>query len=310
MLPIFTVSLLWTLFLVLERRRTRAVLLVPVLLCLTFQLNFSALALVVPAAVALAYRAREVTWRWFAAGVGLAVVLLSPWLVHEARVGFHDVNLLFTEGRGGSGSSTPGAGTLDGDPPDDPHLGNPQLGLPGRDEQAAARRATPERPGRSAASPASLAAALLAAGLVTCAIRVVRGTKRVAGWPWVELDADAARRALLLAWLGGIWLSYVTSATGRVYPHYLIATYPVTFAVQGLALSDLAPRTPAPRRRGRRGGRRRDVRRVHRLVPQLPRARKAAPPATTGSSTATSTTSPSCCARPSSGPTASRWSTT
>ena len=85
-----------------------------------------------------------------------------------------------------------------------------------------------------------LAAALLAAGIVTCAIRVVRGTKRVAGWPWVELDADAARRALLLAWLGGIWLSYLTSATGRVYPHYLIASYPVTFAVQGLALSDLA----------------------------------------------------------------------
>ena len=69
------------LFLVLERRRTRAVLFVPVLLCLMFQLNFSALALVVPAAVALAYRAREVSWRWFAVGVGLAVVLLSPWLV-------------------------------------------------------------------------------------------------------------------------------------------------------------------------------------------------------------------------------------
>src|SRR5262249_12452004 len=33
--------------------------------------------------------------------------------------------------------------------------------------------------------------------------------------------------------------SYVTSAPGRLAPHYLIATYPVTFAVQGLAVSDV-----------------------------------------------------------------------
>ena len=239
MLPIFTVSLLWALFLVLERRRTRAVLLVPVFLCLTFQLNFSALALVVPAAVALAYRGARVTWRWFAAGVGLAVVLLSPWLVHEAKVDFHDVSLLFSEGRGGSGSSTLGAGsleairqtirisgTLNWD-----YLVGTSKPLLVSDAGAAWTL------GRVASF---LAALLLAAGIVTCAIRVVRGTRRVAGWPWLALDADAARRALLLAWLGGIWLSYVTSATGRVFPHYLIVSYPVTFAVQGLALSDLA----------------------------------------------------------------------
>jgi hypothetical protein len=63
---------------VLERPRSRAVLLVPVLLCVTFQLDFSALALVIPVAVLLLYRSRAVPA--FAVGVGLAALLLAPWL--------------------------------------------------------------------------------------------------------------------------------------------------------------------------------------------------------------------------------------
>src|SRR5262245_6126572 len=74
-LPLVAVGLLWMLFLVLERRRTRLVALVPILLCVAFQLNFSATVLVVPAAAVLAYRAREVAWPAVAAGVGGAVVL-------------------------------------------------------------------------------------------------------------------------------------------------------------------------------------------------------------------------------------------
>ena len=239
MLPVFTVSLLWALFLVLEHRRTRAVLFVPVLLCLTFQLNFSALALVVPAAAAVAYRAREISWHWFAAGVGLAVVLLSPWLVHEVKVDFDDVSKLFSEGRGGSQSSPLGAGSLEAI--------RQTVNISGSlnwDALVGASNALLVSDagvawtlGRAASF---LAAALLVAGLVTCATRVVRGTKRVARWPWLELDPDTARRALLLAWLGGIWLSYVGSATGRVASHYLIVSYPVTFVVQALALSDVA----------------------------------------------------------------------
>ena len=47
------------------------------------------------------------------------------------------------------------------------------------------------------------------------------------------------RRALLLVWLGGVWLSYATSSSDRVYPHYLITVYPISFAVAALGLSDL-----------------------------------------------------------------------
>jgi hypothetical protein len=84
-----------------------------------------------------------------------------------------------------------------------------------------------------------LTAGLLVLGLATSAYTVVKGAHRLPRAPWVGLELSASRRALLLAWLGGIWLTYVTSAPGRLAPHYLIVTYPVSFVVQALGLSDL-----------------------------------------------------------------------
>ena len=139
MLPVFTVSLLWALFLVLERRRTRAVLLVPVLLCLTFQLNFSALALVVPAAVALAYRAREVSWRGVRGGrrPGRAPALALARARGTGRLRRREQAL--HRGARRERVVDLGRGVARGDPPDGAHLGQPQLGLRGRVEPAAAR---------------------------------------------------------------------------------------------------------------------------------------------------------------------------
>jgi hypothetical protein len=237
MLPPVTVSLMWSLFLVLERRRTRAVLLVPVLLCLAFQLNFSALALVVPAGAVLAYRAREVSWTALAIGVGIAVLLLSPYLEHERRVGFHDVRTLATESRGGSGSSFPGEGSLEAARWTARITGGFDWDyVSGASQPLLADEAGPAWTLGQIAS--LLAVSLLVAGFVTCSVRIARGTRRAAGWPWLELDPDAARRALLLVWLLGAWLSHGASSTGRVFPHYLLVTYPASFAVQALALSD------------------------------------------------------------------------
>ena len=58
-------------------------------------------------------------------------------------------------------------------------------------------------------------------------------------WPWLALTPSGASRALLLVWLVGVWLSLAPTASDRIYPHYLIVTFPVIFAVQALALSDL-----------------------------------------------------------------------
>jgi hypothetical protein len=239
MLPPATVSLLWGLFLVLERRRTRAVLLVPVLLCLAFQLNFSAVALVVPAGAVLAYRAREVNWTAFAIGVGVAVLLLSPWLEHERQVGFSDLRTLATESRGGSGSSFAGAGSLEAARWTAWITGGFEWDyVSGASQSLFADEAGAAWTLGQVAS--LLAVALLVVGFVTCSVRIARGTRRAAGWPGLELDPDAARRALLLIWLLGAWLSHGASATGHVFPHYLLVTYPVSFVVQALALSDAA----------------------------------------------------------------------
>ena len=237
LLPVVTVTLLWSMFLVLERPRSRAVMLVPVFVCLAFQLNFSALALVVPAALLLLYRAREVHWWAFVGGLLLAVLLLAPWLGHELAHGFEDVSLLFSEGRG-RGGSVVGAGSVEAIR-DTFHVISAGgwsyvVGSSGPDFIREAGSAWTL--GREAGT---VAAALFVIGLVTSLVGVVRGAHLTRVYPFVELDIDKARRALLLAWIAGIWLSYATSATYRVLPHYMIVTYPVSFAVQGLGLSDL-----------------------------------------------------------------------
>ena len=76
-LPVVAIAFLWSMFTVLERSRSRAVVFIPILLCLAFQLNFTASALVIPATVLLLYRAREVHWPAFAIGIGVAVLLLA-----------------------------------------------------------------------------------------------------------------------------------------------------------------------------------------------------------------------------------------
>jgi hypothetical protein len=43
----------------------------------------------------------------------------------------------------------------------------------------------------------------------------------------------------LLVWLAGVWIIYATPATDRLYPHYLIVTFPASFTVQAIGLAGL-----------------------------------------------------------------------
>ena len=237
-LPIVCVALLWSLLVVLEKPRSRAVLLVPVFVCLAFQLNFSAIALLVPAVAVVLYRARELDWRALAVGVGVAALLLGPWLGHEAAHGFKDVGQLLTEGRGSRGANPIGSGsgrairqTLD-------ILGawNWNYELGGSHAAFAAQGGWAWTYARWASG---VTAALLLLGFYTSAIRIGLGARLSRGWPWLVFDLPARRRAVLLVWLVGVWLSYATSDPGRVFPHYLIVTYPVSFVVAGVGLADL-----------------------------------------------------------------------
>jgi hypothetical protein len=239
-LPVVATALLWSMFTVLERPRSRAIALIPILLCLAFQLNFSALALVIPGAFVLLYCARELHWPAFALGAGVAALLLSPWLYHEVTTGFADVSLL---------SGAPG----DGDHPRPLETLRESLRLVGNDDWdyvaggSLPAFVTDAGRGWEAASAAStVAATLLVLGLVTCLICVVRSVGTVPRWPWVLIAPGGASRVLLLVWLAGVWLTI--RAADHLYPHYLIATFPVIFAVPALGLSDLVSGV----RRGRR----------------------------------------------------------
>jgi 4-amino-4-deoxy-L-arabinose transferase-like glycosyltransferase len=237
-LPVVAVGLLWSLFAVLERRHSRAVAFVPIGLCLAFQLNFSAIALAIPAAAVLLYRARDVHWRALAVGVGVAFLLLEPWLLHQTTHGFDDIVALVSR------ENVEEAATPESGPVDAFRVALRLVGV-GDWEYVAGDSFTPfardAEPVWTLAEVAGvLAAALLVLGLVTSAVCVVRNARIARRRPWLELDAAASRRALLLVWLAGVCLVYAAPASDRLYPHYLIVAYPVSFVLLALGIADLA----------------------------------------------------------------------
>jgi Dolichyl-phosphate-mannose-protein mannosyltransferase len=221
-LPLVTVLLLWSLFVVLERDRTRVALLVPVLFVVATELNLSAVALILPIAALMAYRARAVDWRAVAAGAAAGIILLGPWLAHNAKHGFRDFALIVNNGRGHGG--TAGTGTIE--------AARQTINLVSAEGWTFITGAHHEGgAGWILGRIAGIAViALLAIGMTTSLARVVRDGRHP--------EVDTARRALILVWLVGICLTYITSARSGVGPHYLIISYPVSFLLAALGLAD------------------------------------------------------------------------
>lgn len=222
-LPIVTVALLWSLFVVLERYRTRVALLVPILFIVAFQLNMSAVALIIPIGALLVYRARDVNWRAVILGAAVGVLSLGPWLAHNAKHGFRDFRLVVDNGRGHGG--TAGGGTVEAIR-QTVHLVSAEgwTFITGAQHEGGAAWTF----GRVAGI---VVIVLLAVGMVTAIARVLRDRRHP--------DIDTARRALLVVWLVGLPLSYITSSRSGVGPHYLIVTYPVSFLLAALGLADI-----------------------------------------------------------------------
>lgn len=223
-LPVVSVSLLWALFVVLERDRTRVALLVPVLFVVAISLNLSAVSLILPISALIAYRAREVNWRAVIAGAAVGVVLLSSWLAHNAKHGFRDFSLILNNGRGHGG--TTGTGTVEAVRRTiDLVSAEGWSFITGAHHQSGAAWTL----GRAAGI---VVIVLLVVGMVTSLARIVRDGRHP--------EIDTARRALLLIWLVGICLAYITSSRSGVGPHYVIVSYPVSFLLAALGLDDMA----------------------------------------------------------------------
>ena len=224
-LPLVTVSLLWSLFVVLERNRTRVALLVPVLFIIAISLNLSAVALILPIGALIAYRARDVDWRALITGAAVGVVvLLGPWLAHNAKHGFRDFSLIVNNGRGHGG--TAGTGTIEA-VRETINLVSAEgwSYVTGAHHQSGAAWTL----GRAAGI---VVIVLLVVGIVTSLARIVRDGRHP--------EIDTARRALLLIWLVGVCLAYITSSRSGVGPHYLLVSYPVSFLLAALGLKDAA----------------------------------------------------------------------
>ncbi len=221
-LPLVTVSLLGSLFVVLERNRTRVALLIPVLFVIAISLNLSAVALILPIGALLAYRARDVDWRAVIAGAAAGFVLLAPWLAHNAKHGFRDFSLIVNNGRGHGG--TAGTGTIEA-LRETINLVSAEGWdyVTGAHHQSGAAWAL----GRTAGI---VVIALLVVGVVTSLARIVRDGRHP--------EIDTARRALLVIWLVGVCLAYITSSRSGVGPHYLLVSYPVSFLLAALGLKD------------------------------------------------------------------------
>jgi Dolichyl-phosphate-mannose-protein mannosyltransferase len=221
-LPVVSVSLLWTLFVVLERDRTRVALLVPVLFVTAISLNLSAVSLILPIGALLAYRARDVNWRAVAAGAFVGVLMLGSWLAHNAKHGFRDFSLILNNGRGHGG--TTGTGTIEAVRRTiDLVSAEGWNFVTGAQHQTGAAWTL----GRAAGI---VVIVLLVVGMATSLARIVRDGRHP--------EIDTARRALLLIWLVGICLAYLTSSRSGVGPHYVIVTYPVSFLLAALGLHD------------------------------------------------------------------------
>lgn len=226
-LPVVTVLLLWCLFAVLERSRSRVVFFLPVLGSVAIQLNLSAVALAVPIVALLVYRARDVHLRALVLGVLAGILLLAPWLAHNAKHGFRDFSLIANNGRGHGGAA--GTGTIEAI--------RQTVNLVSAEGWSFVV-GPHHQPGvaYTLGRIAGIAVVvLLALGMLTSLAVVVRAVRLPA-----RLATDASRRALLLVWLFGIWISYITSTKSGVGPHYLIVTYPVTFVLAALGLVDAA----------------------------------------------------------------------
>jgi Dolichyl-phosphate-mannose-protein mannosyltransferase len=221
-LPVVTVALLWVLFVVLERDRTRVALFVPVLFVVAVSLNLSAVSLILPIGVLLAYRARDVDWRAVIAGAGIGVLLLGSWLAHNAKHGFHDFSLILNNGRGHGG--TIGGGTIEAI--------RRTIDLVSTEGWSFINGATHESGTARALGRAAgiVVIVLLFVGTATSLARIVRDG--------LHPQIDTARRALLVIWLTGICLAYLTSSRSGVGPHYVIVSYPVSFLLAALGLDD------------------------------------------------------------------------
>jgi 4-amino-4-deoxy-L-arabinose transferase-like glycosyltransferase len=228
LLPIFSIALLYCVFVVLERPKSRWAFALALLTGTLWQLHFSAIAVLPIVGVILLYAARRVSWTALGAGALLALLLAAPYVQYHVVRGWKDVQS-FREISRAPGRPKP--------PLLQPIIYTAQITgshgwsyMTGDSQQALADSAPVAD--RAAWIASAISSGLLLIGVIVLTTRVLSGFRRS---PRSGLDAQEERYAVLLLWLGGVC---ALTVAGRLitYPHYFVLTYPAPFVIIALGL--------------------------------------------------------------------------
>jgi hypothetical protein len=242
-LPVFSAAILLCLLRINRTRRSRWIAMLPVLLCIEWQLHFSAFIALgsVGLSLAFCYRPGWFRWSYLAAGAALAMLMLGPYLQYLHQRNWSDLRSMSDQVRGFPSfasdsyervlraadaamketdiSSTGNFSYLAGDSLDSLQSAHPTLSTVSNwiDDCV----------------PVLIWAAALRL-LIQARLRI----KKHPGFPWFDFT-DAFGIWMLLIWLLMPLAAYGMSHTG-IYPHYLIIAYPATFLVLASSFEMLA----------------------------------------------------------------------
>ena len=258
-LPLFSLLLLYALLITWERKKTRWVAAVPILLCVLWQLHFSALGLMIVAAGLLLARARakELSWLSLGAGVVAALLMMGPYLHFQVEKGYPDLvgfaNIAKGQRADGTTREAPKRWSLD------PLRWMAHASSGTNVGYAVGRSKDDHHAWRSGLtkvlSPAGgwLGNLLLGAGALLALWASVLAFRRRSGHRGPpdragEIDHDphtGVARSLLLvvaAWVLGFVLVFTLLRLEHVWPHYFIILYPAPFVLMWLPLAWIARR--------------------------------------------------------------------
>lgn len=234
-MPLLGALLLGALFSVAERSRTRAVVFVPVLIALLWQIHFSATGLALVAGIVLAWRAKHLHWAALAAGIALAIATLAPYLSHLYETNFADLDRV--AGRP-SPESDPSARVGLAEVADAAIRHTTAISAGTDLGYALGRRSQAELSARSggtalaflASASGALGNVCLAFGLV---VFLVRGWRGGAHAPHQRVASIWMLVFAVYLWIGDV---------RQIYPHYFVALYPVPFLLLAAPAAELAQR--------------------------------------------------------------------
>ncbi|MDD9941139.1 MAG: hypothetical protein OXU20_08885 [Myxococcales bacterium] len=211
-----------------RKRRSRAAFALPIILCALFQLHLSAVAVFALVGGMLAVGLRRIHYGALAAGTLLALLTLTPYLVHQAQRDYHDLRGFHNLAQGKRANGKPRSREKVWSA--EPLVLSTQVVTDHSLAYAAGRshrmfQASQSNAGSMLSKAAEAASQVLwVVGLGLLAARLTRRQTRTPAY------------IALGCWMFGYVAAMLVLRLEEQYPHYFIMLYPVAFVVMALPL--------------------------------------------------------------------------